>query len=159
MLWAHTRLIRERRKPPVVILETDGRRKQTRDPEFVRVTEVYDPDDVGLCNSPPVIPMKVNLQPSPSPPPAVPLPKPSPESSPGPPGRKGSNRSKTRPSQGDAVLAHFMGGGNYSEVARRAGDSPLACDNSNERTRKTSPSPLLTYLVGRSRKEGEGSGT
>jgi hypothetical protein len=119
----------------------------------VPTTEVYDPDDVGLCNTPPLRPMKVNLQPSPSPPPAVPLPKPSPESSPGPPGRKGSNRSKTRPSQGDAVLAHFMGGGNYSEVARRAGDSPLACDNDDAEE----PERGVGVNMNAERSEGEGN--
>ncbi len=91
--------------------------------------EYLDPDDVGLRNSPPLKPLKVNLQPSPSPPPAVPLPQVSPDSSPGPPDRKGSNRTKYRPSQGDAVLVSFMAGGKHSDIARDAGDKPLASDN------------------------------
>jgi len=91
--------------------------------------EYLDPDDVGLHNSPLLTPMKVNLQPSPSPPPAVPLPLISPDSSPGPPDRKGSGRTKYRPSQGDAVLVSFMAGGQHSDVARDAGDKPLASDN------------------------------
>lgn len=91
--------------------------------------EYLDPDDVGLHNSPPLKPMKVNLQPSPSPPPSVPLPPVSPDSSPGPPDRKGSNRTKYRPSQGDAVLVSFMAGGKHSDIARDAGDKPLASDN------------------------------
>jgi hypothetical protein len=91
--------------------------------------EYLDPDDVGLHNSPPLKPMKVNLHPSPSPPPAVPLPQVSPDSSPGPPDRKGSNRPKYRPSQGDAVLVSFMAGGKHSDIARDAGDKPLASDN------------------------------
>lgn len=91
--------------------------------------EYLDPDDVGLHNSPPLKPMKVNLQPSPSPPPAVPLPLVSPDSSPGPPDRKGSSRTKYRPSQGDAVLVSFMAGGKHSDIARDAGDKPLASDN------------------------------
>lgn len=90
--------------------------------------EYLDPDDVGLHNSPPLKPMKVNLQPSPSPPPAVPLPLISPDSSPGPPDRKGSGRPKYRPSQGDAVLVSFMAGGQHLDVARDAGDKPLASD-------------------------------
>ena len=91
--------------------------------------DIYDPDDVGLRNSPPLKPMKVNFRPSPTPPPAVPLPPVSPESSPEPPGRKGSNRSKYRPSQGDAVLVSFMDGGKHPNIARQAGDEPLASDN------------------------------
>jgi len=94
--------------------------------------EYLDPDDVGLHNSPPLKPLKVNLQPSPSPPPAVPLPQVSPDSSPGPPDRKGSNRTKYRPSQGDAVLVSFMAGGKHSDIARDAGDKPLASDNEEE---------------------------
>jgi son of sevenless-like protein len=48
-------------------------------------------------DTPPLAPMKLNLQPSPSPPPAVPLPQVSPDSSPDPLNRKGSNRPKDRP--------------------------------------------------------------
>jgi hypothetical protein len=55
--------------------------------------EAYDPDDVGLRDSPLLKPMRPNLQPSPSPPPAVPL-QVNPESS---PDRKGSNRPKNEP--------------------------------------------------------------
>lgn len=97
-------------------------------PPLTPSNEYLDPDDVGL-RSPPLKPMKVNLQPSPSPPPAVPLPDISPESSPEPPGRKGSSRPKYRSSQGDAVLVAFMAGGNHSDIARAAGDKPLASDN------------------------------
>jgi hypothetical protein len=93
----------------------------------------YHSDDVGLRDTPPLKPMKVNLEPSPSPPPAVPLPQVSPESSPGPPNnRKGSNRSKNRPSQGDAVLVSFMDGGKRPEIARQAGQSPLASDDEQD---------------------------
>jgi hypothetical protein len=94
--------------------------------------EYLDPDDVGLHNSPLLKPMKVNLQPSPSPPPSVPLPPVSPDSSPGPPDRKGSNRTKYRPSQGDAVLVSFMAGGKHSDIARDAGDRPLGSDIEDE---------------------------
>ncbi|KAH8790393.1 hypothetical protein F5882DRAFT_517283 [Hyaloscypha sp. PMI_1271] len=45
------------------------------------------------------------------------------------PVRKGSNRTKYRPSQGDAVLVSFMAGGKHSDIARHAGDQPLASDN------------------------------
>ncbi len=91
--------------------------------------EYLDPDDVGLHNSPQLKPMKVNLQPSPSPPPSVPLPPVSSDSSPGPPDRKGSNRTTHRPSQGDAVLIASMAGGKHLDIARDAGDRPLASDN------------------------------
>lgn len=94
--------------------------------------DVYDPDDVGLRDSPPLRAMKVNLTPSPSPPPAAPLPQVSPDSSPASPGRKGSNRQKNRPSQGDAVLVSFMDGGKRPEIARQAGAQPLASDNEDD---------------------------
>jgi hypothetical protein len=45
------------------------------------------------------------------------------------PGRKVSNRSKHRPGQGDAVLVSFMDGGKHTNIARPAGDEPLASDN------------------------------
>ena len=94
--------------------------------------DIYDPDDVGLRDSPLLKAMKVTLTPSPSPPPAAPLPQVSPDSSPGSPGRKGSNRPKNRPSQGDAVLVSFMDGGKRPEIARQAGAQPLASDNEEE---------------------------
>src|SRR6187402_1107129 len=92
--------------------------------------EIYDPDDVGLHNSPMLKPMKINLQPSPSPPPDVPLPPVSPDSSPGPPDRK----LKHRPSQGDAVLIAFMAGGKNLDIARNAGEAPLASEAEGEET-------------------------
>lgn len=95
--------------------------------------DLYDPDDVGLSDSPPLRPMKVNLEPSPSPPPAVPLPQISPESSPEPsPKRKGSNRPRNRATQGDAVLVNFMGGGQVPDVARDAGQQALPSDDEGE---------------------------
>ena len=94
--------------------------------------DVYDPDDVGLRDSPPLRAMKVNLTPSPSPPPAAPLPQVSPDSSPGTSGRKGSNRQKNRPSQGDAVLVSFMDGGGRPEIARQAGAQALASDDEGD---------------------------
>lgn len=94
--------------------------------------DVYDPDDVGLRDSPLLKAMKVTLTPSPSPPPAAPLPQVSPDSSPSGPGRKGSNRRKNRPSQGDAVLVSVMDGGKRPEIARQAGAQPLASDEEEE---------------------------
>ncbi|KUJ12684.1 uncharacterized protein LY89DRAFT_687654 [Mollisia scopiformis] len=90
--------------------------------------DIYDPDDVGQ-HSPPFKPVKFNLAPSPSPPPTVPIPSDSPESSPGSPSRKGPSRPKYHPSQGDAVLVSFMAGGKHSDIARDAGQQPLASDN------------------------------
>ncbi|KAH7360554.1 hypothetical protein BKA65DRAFT_547269 [Rhexocercosporidium sp. MPI-PUGE-AT-0058] len=95
--------------------------------------EFYDPDDVGPRDSPQLQPMTFNLVPSPSPPPTVPLPPLSAESSPEPEdGRKGSARSKPRPSQGDAVLITFMGDGKHNDVARDAGEKPLASEIEEE---------------------------
>ena len=101
-------------------------------PQPATIADVYDPDDVGLHDSPPLRALKVNLTPSPSPPPAAPLPQISPDSSPGSPGRKGSNRPKNRPSQGDAVLVSFMDGGKRPDIARKAGEQPLASDGEEE---------------------------
>jgi hypothetical protein len=92
--------------------------------------EYLDPDDVGLRDSPPPKPMKVNLEPSPSPPPAVPAPK---EQTPDPPDGKASKRRKYRPSQGDAVLVSFMSGrSEHGDIARTAGEKPLASDGEGE---------------------------
>lgn len=93
-----------------------------------RTDDIYDPDDVGLQNSPLLKPMKPRLEPSPSPPPSVPLPPVSPDSSPEPDDRKVSSRPKYRPSPGDAVLVSFMADGKHLDVARDAGDKPLASD-------------------------------
>ena len=92
----------------------------------------YHSDDVGLRDSPLLKPMNVKYIPSPSPPPAVPLPQVSPDSSPGPPNRKGSNRSKNWSGQGDAVLVAFMDGGKRPEIARQAGQLPLASDDEQD---------------------------
>lgn len=96
------------------------------------LADVYDPDDVGLHDSPPLRAMQVNLTPSPSPPPAAPLPPVSPDSSAGSPGRKGSHRPKNRASQGDAVLVSFMDGGRQPDIARMAGAQPLASDEEED---------------------------
>jgi hypothetical protein len=85
---------------------------------FAATEDIYDLDDVRTRNYPHLMPMKVNFRSSLKPPPAVPLPPVSPESSPEPPGRKGSNRSKYRPSQGDALLVSFMHRGNHPNIAR-----------------------------------------
>ena len=102
---------------------------ENQPPQSSTADDIYDSDDYGNRDTPPLKPMKINLQPSPSPPPAVPLPQVSPEPSPEPPGRKGPNRPKNRPSQGDAVLVSFMDGGKNPEIARNAGNQPLASDD------------------------------
>ncbi|KAH8815772.1 hypothetical protein F5884DRAFT_663843 [Xylogone sp. PMI_703] len=90
--------------------------------------DIYDPDDVVPRDSPLLRPMIPKLMPSPSPPPSIPLPKISPDSSPGSPGRKHSRSRKARPSQSDAVLISMMDGGKRPELARTAGNEPLASD-------------------------------
>jgi len=97
----------------------------------------YYAEDAGFPASPQLEPMKVNFKPSPTPPLAVPLPPVSPDSSPPgtpDPDRKHSQKPKVRPSQSDAVLIDFMGGGKYSETARKAGNEPLASDPDEEDT-------------------------
>ncbi|RFU27002.1 hypothetical protein B7463_g9324, partial [Scytalidium lignicola] len=94
--------------------------------------EIYDPDDVVPRDSPLLKPMIPKFSPSPSPPPAVPLPQVSPDSSPGSPNRKRSNRPKNRPSQSDAVLISFMDDGKRPEIARTAGNEPLASDEESD---------------------------
>ncbi|KAK6072069.1 C2H2 type zinc finger protein [Seiridium cupressi] len=82
-----------------------------------------DPDGPIFRNSPPMTAYRPRLEPSPSPPPAIPLPK---VSSPPSPGRKASNgKKKVPPSQGDAVLVHYLDGGRRPEIAARAGAEPL----------------------------------
>lgn len=105
---------------------------ENQPPQDLADDDLYHSDDVGLRDTPPLKPMKFNLEPSPSPPPAVPLPQVSPDSSPGRPNRKGSNRSKNRPSQGDAVLVSFMDGGKRPDIARQAGHEPLASDDEED---------------------------
>ncbi|KAH8743651.1 hypothetical protein BGZ57DRAFT_980008 [Hyaloscypha finlandica] len=80
-------------------------------PASTALDDVYDPDDVGLRDSPLLKPMRPSLQPSPSPPPTVPLPQGGPNS--------GQN-------QGDAVLVSFMDGGKHPDIARQAGNELLA---------------------------------
>jgi hypothetical protein len=120
-----------RRSDP--LREPGGTTVESQEQPPAPAEDIYDPDDVGLHNSPPLKPMKVNFRPRPTPPPAVALPPVSPESSPEPPGRKGSNRSKYRPSQGDAVLLLYMDGGQHSNIARQARDE----------TGTRAPSPVM----------------
>jgi hypothetical protein len=66
------------------------------------------------------------LSPSPSPPPALPAPKVSLSLSPNHGHRRSSNRRrKIRPSQGDAVLIHYLDGGKRPELAAEAMMHPL----------------------------------
>lgn len=114
-----------------------------------RTDDVYDPDDVGLRNSPLLKQMNVNLRPSPSPEPLIALPLVSPSPSPAPEDHKTSNRPKHRPSPGDAVLVSFMADGKYVDVARDAGDKPLASDN------EEAEEPMKGTMVGVSTVERE----
>ncbi|KAI9830454.1 MAG: hypothetical protein M1819_005706, partial [Sarea resinae] len=98
-------------------------------------TDNYDSDD-ALNLSPQLQPTRVKLQPSPSPPPPIPQPvqhitfeNVSTRSS-----RRGKNRSnrvKTRPSLGDAVLLNFLGPG-HPDVARQAAENPLNSESESE---------------------------
>lgn len=93
-------------------------------------SDIYDPDDVGLRDSPMLKPMKVRFEPSPSPEPTDTLPDSSSESSPDPEDRKSKKRPKKyQKSPGDAVLIAFMGNGNQPDVARDAGEKPLASES------------------------------
>lgn len=95
----------------------------------------YYQDDAGLPNTPPLKPMKVTYQPSPTPPLAVPLPPVSPDSSPpGTPDSKGPHKQKVRPSQSDAVLIDFIGNFGHRDIARKAGNEPLASEEEGEDT-------------------------
>jgi len=78
----------------------------------------------AAATSPQLEPMKVNFKPSSTPPFEIRSPPNALEA--GPPDRETSRKPRVRPSQGDAVLIDFMGGGNYSEIARKAGNEPLA---------------------------------
>lgn len=83
---------------------------------------IYDPDDVGLQDSPLLKPLRPRLQPTPSP---------SPE-------ELESEDVRPLPSQGDAVLISLLGGGKALEVARRAGTENLAADDEMSTTHERS---------------------
>ena len=94
-------------------------------PTGVKVaTENYDSDDAYTNRTPPLVARKVKLQPSPSP---EYLTSPQSSSSPEPqgPSKKKGRRSRTQPSQGDAVLIGFLGSLNNPDIATRAGEEPL----------------------------------
>lgn len=87
-------------------------------------SDFYNPDEVYPQNSPLMKPHHPRLIPSPSPQPDVPHPKVSHSPS---CGRKSSNRRrKIRPSQGDAVLIHYLDGGKRPDIATEALMRPLA---------------------------------
>jgi hypothetical protein len=77
--------------------------------------DVYDPDDVGLRDSPLLKPYNPKLQPTPSPPPDE--------------SESEAEDAKPVPSQGDAVLIGLLGGGKALEVARTAATELLAADD------------------------------
>ena len=90
----------------------------------------YDDNDVtSPRDSPPLEAMRVNYMPSPTPPPSG---QPhSADSTPEPEGEgchKPPTRSKPRPNQGDAVLIAFMADGKHVDIARDAGEKPLASE-------------------------------
>lgn len=90
-------------------------------------SDIYGPDEAFPHNSPLMKPHYPRLKPSPSPPPDVLYPKVS--SSPSSCGRKSANRNrgrKIRPSQGDAVLIHYLDGGRQPDIANEALINPLA---------------------------------
>ncbi|PBP22739.1 C2H2 type zinc finger domain-containing protein, partial [Diplocarpon rosae] len=89
---------------------------------------IYDPDDVGLRAAPDLKPMKLSLVPSLNPEPDVSFPSVRVDLSSDPEDCKGPTHSTRRPSRGDAVLIAHMAGGNYSDVARDAGDKPLVSE-------------------------------
>ncbi|RYP79097.1 hypothetical protein DL771_000075 [Monosporascus sp. 5C6A] len=87
-------------------------------------SDVFDPDEVLPRNSPLMKPYRPRLQPSPSPPPAFTRPKVSLSPSYGP--KSSNRRRKVRPSQGDAVLIHYLDGGKRPDIATEALMHPLA---------------------------------
>jgi hypothetical protein len=80
---------------------------------YVTESDVYDPDDVALRDSPPLKPLQPILQPTPSP---------SLDES-------GSEDAQPVPAQGDAVLISLLGNGKALEVARVAATQLLPADN------------------------------
>jgi hypothetical protein len=87
----------------------------------------YDPDDVGYSNSPPLQPVKVNLQPTTTHSFMGPLPPPlSPDSSPRSSDHKGYKKPKAIPSQSDAGLVSMMANGAAPEISWMAGKITLA---------------------------------
>ena len=91
-------------------------------------SDLYDPDEVFPQNSPLMQPHHPRLIPSPSPPPDVPLPKVSHPSKCGRNHKSSNSRKKIRPSQGDAVLIHYLDGGKRPEIADVARMQPLSQD-------------------------------
>lgn len=97
----------------------------TADPNLTQdPSSIYDPDEVLPKNSPILAQYKPNLRPSPSPPPFYSLAKAGSPTS----GHKRPNRPKIQPSQGDAVLIAYLGGGRLPEIAAQAGSQVLPSD-------------------------------
>ena len=93
--------------------------------------ENYDSDDAYTNRTPPLVARKVKLQPSPSPEYLTPPPRSSSPESTSRSKQKG-RRSRTQPSQGDAVLIGFLGGLNNPDIATRAGEEPLNSASQSE---------------------------
>ena len=90
--------------------------------------DIYDPDDVGLRNSP-LKEMHIKLQPSPSPPPLIGPNRLSPISTPSSVTRRKGPKQKSKPCLGDASIINSMDGGKHPDLARKAGNEPLASDD------------------------------
>ncbi|KAF4626082.1 hypothetical protein G7Y89_g12082 [Cudoniella acicularis] len=109
---------------------------ENQQPHFAPPDDVYDSDDVGRPMSPQLKPVKVNLQLSPTPPLAIPIPPPPASDDSTPPESpisKDPQNSKIAPHPSDAGLINIMAGGTAPDVARRAGNEPLATERDGER--------------------------
>jgi hypothetical protein len=104
---------------------------KNRSPPETTDDDFYYSGGVGLRDHPHLFPRSPNLIPSEDLPSVIPQVSPD-SSSDAPNYRKTTNRSKNRPSRGDAVLVSFMDGGKRPEIARLAGQSPLASDDEED---------------------------
>ncbi|OAA58509.1 Zinc finger, C2H2-type/integrase, DNA-binding protein [Niveomyces insectorum RCEF 264] len=93
----------------------------------------YGPDEIAPRGSPILQARTLRLRISTSPPPAVPEVSSSPTLPSTQSGRRSSNRRrKVKPSRGDAVLIHFMGGGKNPDIAAAAGSFEFSDSDEDE---------------------------
>ncbi|XP_044718032.1 C2H2 type zinc finger domain-containing protein [Hirsutella rhossiliensis] len=120
--------------------------RQQQQPQTLLAADTFDPDEVVPRDSPLMQALRPKLEPSPSPSPDIPLAQVS-LSPPPTDGFINSNRSKIRPSSGDAVLVSYLDNGRHPDIARAAGAQALPGVDEDDQGQLHHPRPSSSNMA------------